>query len=145
MRKTLCAAMIALGALMLVPAETFADHRFGTDRGSRYYRGGHHGGFHGYHGGRSRSYFDISIGFGSHKYYRGGGYHSSFRFGTYPRHYGYKSYYRPAPLVVYSPPVVYAPPPPVIYSPPPVVYYSAPRPVYTSSYYYSSGGYYCGR
>lgn len=143
-------AVVALGALVLAPAVASAGGRFGTDRGGRY-SGYHGGGGRGYSG--SRSHFDISIGFGSGGYHRGGYSYSSFRYST-GRPY-YRDYYRPRPVVVYSPPVVACPPPvvyvapPVVYSPAPVVYYPAPRvyaaPAYPTSYYYSSGGYYCGR
>ena len=137
MKKSLCTALLALGALTLLPQTASADHRFGTDRGSRY------GGGHGYRGGHSDSSFGVSIGFGSGGHHRGG--YSDLHFGySSPTYYrgGYTRYYPPA--YSYPAPVVYAPAPRVVYvAPPPVVYYSPP--VYTSSYYYSSGGYYCGR
>jgi hypothetical protein len=147
-------AVLALGALMLAPGVASADHRFGTDRGGRYSGGG--GGWSGGGGYRSssRGFFDVSIGFGSGGYRRGGYSYTNLSFGSSPRYYrgGYTSYsapvYCPPPVVVYEPRIVYAPPPRVVYvspAPAPVVYYPAPQAVYTSSYYYSSGGYYCGR
>src|SRR5688500_17270746 len=93
MKKSLI-ALLALGALTLAPAVASADHRFGTDRGSRYDRGG-------YSGGRSRSYFDVSVGFGSGGYHRGGYSYSNFSFGrgrSYsPRYSYYEPCYRPSP------------------------------------------------
>jgi hypothetical protein len=145
-RHSLFAIVVALAAMLIVPSIASAEHRFGTDRGSRYYRG--------YEGGRSRSHWNVSVGFGSGGYYRSGYSHVGVSFGRSPTYYrgGYSRHYPryySAPAYC-PPPVVYAPSPRVVYAapayypPPPVVYY-APRPVYTSSYYYSSGGYYCGR
>ena len=144
--RSLLVAVVALAALMFVPSVASADHRFGTDRGSRY------SGYHG--GGGSHSYWNVSLGFGNGGYYHGGGgySHVGVSFGRsptyyrggyaryYPRYYAAPAYCAPAP-VYYAPRVVYAAP---AYCAPAPVYY-APRPVYTSSYYYSSGGYYCGR
>ena len=141
MKKGSVLAIVALVALMMVPSVASAEHRFGTDRGSRYYRG--------YHGGSSRSYWNVSVGFGSGGYHHGGGYSNvGVSFGRSPTYYrgGYARYYPrvyaapaycPPPVVYAAPRVIYAEP---AYCPPPV-YYPA-RPVYTSSYYYSSG-YYC--
>jgi hypothetical protein len=158
-KQSLVAVLAALAAMICLPDIASADHRFGTDRGSRYsgggYRGGHSGGYHGgyhggghrgYHGGSSRSYWNVSVGFGSGGYHRGGYSNVGFSFGRSPTYYrgGYTRYYS-APVYC-PPPVVYAPAPRVVYvAPPPVVYYPAVQPIYTSSYYYSSGGYYCGR
>ena len=153
MKKSSLMSVVALATLMLMPAVASAEHRFGTDRGSRYHGGSYRGSsYHGGHGFRSssRSHFGISIGFGSGGYHRGGYSYTNLHFGRSPSYYrgGYTRYYPPvysAPVYC-PPPVVYAPAPSVIYAPPPaVVYYPSPRPVYTSSYYYSSGGYYCGR
>jgi hypothetical protein len=148
MNKSLI-TLLALGVMALAPSAARADGRFGTDRGSRY-SGGHS---------HSSSFFGVSVGFGSGGYHHGGGYGYAGSF-TYGRGYGYapryypRSYsyyadpcYRPSPVIVYPAPApVIVAPAPVVYAPP--VYYAAPRvysPVYTSSYYYSSGGYYCGR
>jgi hypothetical protein len=147
-------AVLAVAAMLVAPSVASAEHRFGTDRGSRYSGGGgyHGSSYHGGHGYRSssRSYWNVSLGFGSGGYHHGGYSNVGISFGRSPTYYrgGYSRYYPryySAPAYC-PPPVVYAPPPRVVYAapaycPPPVVYYPA-RPVYTSSYYYSSG-YYC--
>ena len=141
MKKLPLLAVVALAAMLVVPSVASAEHRFGTDRGSRYYRG--------YEGGSSRSYWNVSVGFGSGGYHHGGYSNVGVSFGRspsyyrggyaryYPRYYAAPAYCPPAP-VYYAPRVVYAAP---AYCPPPAIYYPA-RPVYSSSYYYSSG-YYC--
>ena len=137
--------LAAFAAFILLPNIASAQHRFGTDRGSRYSVGGHGHSGHGYRGhsgygqgyGSSKSYWNVSVGFGS-GYHNNGWYGTSFSFGRSPTYYrgGYARYYAPS---YYAPaPIYYAPR--VVYAAPPVVYY--PPPVYTSSYYYSSG-YYC--
>ena len=141
MKKLSLLAVVAVAAILFVPSVASAEHRFGTDRGSRYSRG-----YHG--GGSSRSYWNVSVGFGSGGYHHGGYSNVGISFGRSPTYYrgGYARYYQrvyaapaycpPAP-VYYAPRVVYAAP---AYCPPAPVYYAPP--VYTSSYYYSSG-YYC--
>jgi hypothetical protein len=152
-RQSLIGVVVAFAAIMVAPTVASADHRFGTDRGSRYSGGGHGGGSGWHGGGGSRSFWNVSVGFGSGGYHGNGWYGTALSFGRAPTYYrgGYSRYYSSpaycaptyyAPTYSYcAPPVVYAPAPRVVYVAP--VYYTSP--VYTSSYYYSSGGYYCGR
>ena len=133
--------LVALGAVAALPASASADHRFGTDRGSRYSgHGGHStswgGGYYGHSG--SNSSFGFSLGFGS------GG--SCYNFGYA------QNYYRPYAPAYCPPPVVYSAPvycpPPVVYAPapvvvsPPTIYYSNPVYYSTPRYYYGGSVYY---
>ena len=142
-RQSLIGVVVVALATIMVPTVASAEHRYGTDRGSRYYGGGGGGHNHG-----SSSFWNVSVGFGGGGYHGNGWYGTALSFGRAPTYYrgGYSRYYN-AP-VVYAPsycapsyPVVYAAP--RVYVAPAPVYYTSP--VYTSSYYYSSGGYYCGR
>jgi len=134
--------LAALAAMIMLPNSASAQHRYGTDRGARYYGGGG-GGWSGGHSSHSNSFWNVSIGFGS-GYHGNGFYGGAVSFGSGPYYRGgYSRYYAPAYYPNYSycapAPVYYAPR--IVYAAPPVVY--VPAPVYTSSFYYSSGGYYC--
>src|SRR5678809_84367 len=82
----------AFAAMLMLPNIASADHRFGTDRGSRYYGGG--GG-----GGHSSSYWNVSVGCGG-GYPGDGWYGTALSFGRAPTYYrgGYSRYYN-APVV----------------------------------------------